>query len=789
MASDSIWSDISDDEFGSIGSFSSLSDDGIVVIQQQPKSQNKPKMKAEPKIIVPNQLQQNNATTKKEKTNESTSKNQKISSSKSTNKEKIEDPTIKKSSQENILQTIQLQTLKTKIELNRDNDDVVEIIPDRKKDTDNINWKNSAPIKQGNNAKLSPTSTAVQLPEPSTPKTNRQKISINIEEEEQQPAAVKEQIILKTESVTPIIVPLSSPMTESAKGKRLLSFPSMRVSPINDDNTVSVFPEASPKLSPKRSSTTVVPVKTTITTTTPQPPENNNNNNNKMIVSDFPSSKLPRVLLQDTSRQTSMATAALSSSVLIEPERSVRSMDSSSNTVESHQPVVAATTAKANTNIIQPRISGSGSNLPLPSPSSSSSDGVVTGFCRNIKVTSHLNAIRFVTNGKVPKLLCASSDSTIQIYNLQGEALESLQGHTDRVISLAISNPFYTIDRNNTNEKILKVLAVSGSRDEHIRLWNLETGQCLHSIHAHKSPIWSVSVIVRSNSEIIIISTGLDGTMKSWDGKTGKRLCNFKGHTDKILSVFIYNPIGDHPVLFSGGGDKVIKAWDLLTGSHIRLFEGHEAEIHCIIAEGFTGFPSLVPVGITNTNGTNGTSSGVSNQQYIGEQNKTLILISASNDLSIRVWEFITGSLLFELIGHSSNIYEISLVRAPEPPPKQTDHLIPRNTPLIISCSDDGNIKLWNITNGKLIKSFKWHKVITRSLDTTILPMSLYTALHALPSSSTTTTKINNIPAEYTTIRQETIIGSVGWDKTIQLHSLTEAIYGNGLNKSSCTIS
>ena len=55
-------------------------------------------------------------------------------------------------------------------------------------------------------------------------------------------------------------------------------------------------------------------------------------------------------------------------------------------------------------------------------------------------------------------------------------------GHTDRVISIAVSNPFYTFQENesdNCNDqnistpkvKVLRTLVVSGSRDEMLRIW------------------------------------------------------------------------------------------------------------------------------------------------------------------------------------------------------------------------------------------------------------------------------------------------------------------------------
>jgi len=40
-----------------------------------------------------------------------------------------------------------------------------------------------------------------------------------------------------------------------------------------------------------------------------------------------------------------------------------------------------------------------------------------------------------------------------------------------------------------------------------------------------------------------------------------------------------------------------------------------------------------------------------------------MVIISGSRDLTVRVWHFNTGFLLFELFGHSGCIYGVSIIR------------------------------------------------------------------------------------------------------------------------------
>jgi len=333
------------------------------------------------------------------------------------------------------------------------------------------------------------------------------------------------------------------------------------------------------------------------------------------------------------------------------------------------------------------------------------------------------------------------------------------------VISLAVSNPFFSIDPSNQNNSIMRTLVVSGSRDEYLRIWELDTVKCLHAIHAHKSPIWSVGIVVRSNGNVIVVSTAADGTMRSWNGKTGEKMINFKGHTDKILSVFILNPLTDYPLLLSGGADKKLRVWELLTGAHIRMMEGHDDEITSIVAGTYTGISSLV---VTSNNDTND-----------GKHNdgKVTIIVSGCRDLTVRVWDFNTGHLIYELLGHTGCVYQVALVRANAVPTTSSstskvgiNSKIALGKPIIISCSEDASVRLWDVTNGKQIKKLKWHKVSVRGVD-------VMTMVH------------NNVVNLHNNSHHHgiSLIATCGWDKNIQIHELQNAL--NSKEETYCEIS
>jgi WD40 repeat protein len=67
---------------------------------------------------------------------------------------------------------------------------------------------------------------------------------------------------------------------------------------------------------------------------------------------------------------------------------------------------------------------------------------------------------------------------------------------------------------------------MSGSNDRTIKLWDVNTGQCLHTLKGHTD--W-VRCLKFDDSKMA--SGGFDETIKLWDMHTGKCLTTLKGNT------------------------------------------------------------------------------------------------------------------------------------------------------------------------------------------------------------------------------------------------------------------
>jgi WD40 repeat protein len=104
----------------------------------------------------------------------------------------------------------------------------------------------------------------------------------------------------------------------------------------------------------------------------------------------------------------------------------------------------------------------------------------------------------------------------------------------------------------------------SGSADRTIRLWNVQTEQCLYTLQGHTHRIRSVGF---SPDGQILASGGDDQTVRLWNAANGNYIRTLVGHTRTIWSI-AFNPRDF--MLSSGSEDETIRLWDIHTGDCLR---------------------------------------------------------------------------------------------------------------------------------------------------------------------------------------------------------------------------
>ncbi|MBD2414657.1 hypothetical protein FACHB389_05460 [Nostoc calcicola FACHB-389] len=249
--------------------------------------------------------------------------------------------------------------------------------------------------------------------------------------------------------------------------------------------------------------------------------------------------------------------------------------------------------------------------------------------------TGNISSVAFNSNGKI--IASAGKDGTIKLWNLQGQLLHTLKGHNSWVYSVAFSPDGQTI--------------ASASEDKTVKLWNLQ-GQLLYTLEGHTDATSSVAF---SPDGSIISSVSRDGTIKLWN-RQGQLLHTLQADSQDAFesTFFVFSPDGQ--TIASASKDKTVKLWNL-QGQLLHTLEGHTNRI---------------------------------NSLAFSPDSKTIA--SASEDETVKLWN-LQGQLLHTLKGHTNWVR--SVVFSPD-------------GQIIASASQDKTIKLWN-RQAQLLHTLEGH--------------------------------------------------------------------------------
>jgi WD40 repeat protein len=324
---------------------------------------------------------------------------------------------------------------------------------------------------------------------------------------------------------------------------------------------------------------------------------------------------------------------------------------------------------------------------------------VDSGECLRI-LLGHVDWVRtlaFHPNGF--QLTSGSDDQTIKHWDIEtGECVTTLQGYTGGIRSISLSpnertlvlgcedkglriwrgmnfhNMDVQVGRNMAflaHESRINSVAIcpsgniiaTASFDKLIKLWDVDTGQCLKVLAGHERPVNAVTFNSTGN---LLVSTSADLTVRTWNIKTGECIHILEGHDNWLWAVAI-SP--DDSLIASGGDDQVVRLWELSTGICVGEYKEHRGGINAII---FT---------------------------HDGE-----ILITAGADCIIRLWKIANMECLETWIAHESDIVSLS---------------ISPNDEIIASSSQDHSIKLWKRRTAECLHTLKGHRDSVRSVTFT----------------------------------------------------------------------
>jgi WD40 repeat protein/uncharacterized caspase-like protein len=343
-----------------------------------------------------------------------------------------------------------------------------------------------------------------------------------------------------------------------------------------------------------------------------------------------------------------------------------------------------------------------------------------------------VSALCYSPDGKY--LVSGGGDNTIKIWDMSnGLLLRTLIGHKQPIKSVAVSKDSKRI--------------ASGSEDNSIKIWELSTGNLLHTLKGHKE---DVERVCYNNTGLLMASAG-EKEIKIWNASTGVLIKTITGHTEDIGDI-AFSPDGSTIVAGDDGyGENTIKFWEVSSGKLLRTFkvskygivkiayspDGQKVtyaagsgfnfgEVGCINAlSGTTSFSIKDSSGLRalayNKEGKKILYGGYNNKLITAEALSGKILSSVSTKASGPVKDIVfstDGKYMACAMGWRIYIYDNASGKQLRDIVTLNDHV------WSLSLSNDGaymataggniygvnSVRLWDIKQGKLLKTHKGHK-------------------------------------------------------------------------------
>ena len=278
-------------------------------------------------------------------------------------------------------------------------------------------------------------------------------------------------------------------------------------------------------------------------------------------------------------------------------------------------------------------------------------------------------------------LVSGSEDETIHLWDVEtGENIRTFIGHTDIVTSITFSPDGRTI------------ASASGSKDETIHLWDVESG-----VNTQKFSARAQSLAFSPDGRTLA-SGEYRGDVYLWDVDTGKRKQRLRGHRNTVTSV-AYSI--DGRVLASGSRDGTIRLWDAETGEEKYTLPGdtidsvnsvaYSADGQMLVSGGYDGTIRLWNAG-TGTllkEFRKDAAWGLARIGNVAFSPDGATVISSTEGTTLRLWDVKGGQLkqTFTLnSGHRGRIYSVTFS-----PDSST----------LASGGSDGTLRLWNAETGQ----------------------------------------------------------------------------------------
>ncbi|MEQ2173906.1 hypothetical protein GOODEAATRI_002382 [Goodea atripinnis] len=134
------------------------------------------------------------------------------------------------------------------------------------------------------------------------------------------------------------------------------------------------------------------------------------------------------------------------------------------------------------------------------------------------------------------------------------------------------NHPCCPSDYNFGSSQMRDNIIISGSTDRTLKVWNAETGECIHTLYGHTSTVRCMHL-----HEKRVVSGSRDATLRVWDIETGQCLHVLMGHVAAVRCVQY-----DGRRVVSGAYDFMVKVWDPETETCLHTLQGHTNRVYSL---------------------------------------------------------------------------------------------------------------------------------------------------------------------------------------------------------------
>lgn len=306
----------------------------------------------------------------------------------------------------------------------------------------------------------------------------------------------------------------------------------------------------------------------------------------------------------------------------------------------------------------------------------------------------HTNGVTCLQIWDDTTLATGSYDNTIKIWNLEtGEEVRTLKGHTRGIRSLQMDD----------------TKLFSASLDGTLKVWNWRTGQCMRTLRNSDG-------LISVHFQDELVATGsIDHTIRVYNFSNGETFC-LKHHEDWVNNVKVDT---NSRTLLSGSDDCTVVLWDLDTRKIIREFIGHVGHVQQVLGLPADFEPDEDPATAgQDPTETLSVSSGHSSSPapahpdpghgnpelelrasygpgFVDQPDRPLparYILSGGLDASLKLWDSSTGRVIRNQWGHLEGIWSV-----------ECDSL------RMVTGANDSLVKTWDPRSGRCTGTFAGH--------------------------------------------------------------------------------